>query len=266
MIPATQETTYVFIDGAYLRKAADELMRRMFGTVADLNFDAIRPGTNVRRVFYYDCLNDIRAENEAVPDFEARVARQEAMFDSIQSLSDFHVRLGSVTGKRRKLRQKKVDVLLAVDALEHAFRGNMSRFCLIAGDLDFAPLIDCLIRLGTYVEVMFERTSAAVDLYRAADRSQEITFHTAYSWSSTEFQKHNPIPRRWSGGGMPSGYALVKWGSTGGKQVGLYKSTSDCLLSAERFDANGFTLFVSFPDINFLEKYFTGVYGPISWA
>ena len=41
---------------------------------------------------------------------------------------------------RKKLRQKKVDVLLAVEALDHAFRGNMSRAYLIAGDLDFAPL------------------------------------------------------------------------------------------------------------------------------
>jgi uncharacterized LabA/DUF88 family protein len=261
-----QERTYVFVDGNYLRKVADGLMQEMFGVDAELNFDAIRPGNNVRRVFYYDCLNDLRLEGEPDSEFDARVSRQEAIFSSIQCLRGFHVRLGSVSGSRRKLRQKKVDVLLAVDALEHAFRGNMSHFCLIAGDLDFAPLIDCLVRIGTYVEVVYERRSAAVDLYRAADSSQEMTFSTVYCWTTKEFQSQHPIPRGYCGGGLPSGYTQIKSGAANGRAAGLYKSTADYLLAAERFDANNFTLFLHFPDVEFLEKYFRLVHGPLHWS
>ncbi len=95
---------------------------------------------------------------------------------------------------RKKLRQKKVDVLLAVEALDHAFRGNMSRAYLIAGDLDFAPLVDSLIRLGTYVHALYSKKSAAKGLYAAADFGQPITFNEAHRWSTPDFRQRHPIP------------------------------------------------------------------------
>lgn len=266
MAPAAQERTYVFIDGNYLRRVADNFMQEMFGVSAELNFDAIRPGTNVRRVFYYDCLNDLHGDRESDSEFGARVAKQEAIFNSIQSLRGFHVRLGSLSGVRRKLRQKKVDVLLVVDALEHAFRGNMSHFCLVAGDLDFAPLVDCLVRIGTYVEVVYEPRSAAVDLYRAADSSQMMTFNMVYGWSTKKFQAEHPIPRGHCGGGLPPGYTQLKSGSANGKAAGFFKSAAGYLLMAEHFDANDYTLFLQFPDAEFLEKYFRIVHGPLHWS
>jgi uncharacterized LabA/DUF88 family protein len=261
-----EHTTYVFIDGNYLRKVADNFMQEMFGVASELNFDAIRPGTNVRRVFYYDCLNDLRNNGESDAEFEARVAKQESVFNTIQSLRGFHVRLGSVTGSRRKLRQKKVDISLAVDAMEHAFRGNMSHVCLVSGDLDFAPLVDCLVRIGTYVEIMYERRSAATDLYRAADGSQEITFGSVYHWSTTDFRRRYPIPSGHCGGEFPSGYKSVKIGTANGKKVGLYKGSTDFLLAAEQFDPNKFTLFLQFAEPEFLEKYFRVAYGPLEWS
>lgn len=261
------DTTYVFIDGNYLRLVADQVMGEMFGTTADLNFDAIRPGVNVRRIFYYDCLNDRHRESESDTEFTARLAQQEALFGSIQSLRDFHVRLGSVTGQK-KLRQKKVDVLLVVDALEHAFRGNMSRFRLIAGDLDFAPLVDCLVRLGTYVEVMYAPRSAAVDLYRAADYSEELTFSTIYGWSTSSFRSQHPIPSGYLSGPEPLNHPVIRSGSYKGKTVRLLKTSDGYMLVAEKFDTNTppFTLYLSFPDAQFLEKYFSAIYGPLEWT
>ena len=70
-------------------------------------------------------------------DFKKRLDKQTAEFNAIQPLPLFHVRHGSLTGENRKRRQKKVDVQLAVDALEHAFRQNMSQMVLVAGDMDF---------------------------------------------------------------------------------------------------------------------------------
>lgn len=264
-VPLLQEKTYLFIDGNYLRKVADRFMQEMFAVDAELNFDSIRPGNNVLRVFYYDCLNDLRQDGESASDFEARVSKQEAIFKSIQSLRGFHVRLGSASGSRRKLRQKKVDVLLAVDALEHAFRGNMNHFCLLAGDLDFAPLVDCLVRIGTYVEVLYERRSAAVDLYNAADSAQEIIFNAVYNWTTNEFRSQHPIPHGYLSSGFPSGYTVRKQGSAGGNKASLHKA-ADYLLAVEQFDANGFTLFLNFSDQEFHEKYFRLVYGPLDWS
>lgn len=125
-----EDRTYVFVDGAYLRRVADALIGEMFSVPAELDLRTLQGvGPNVRRVFYYDCLNDVQRENEPAVEFTNRVNAQQATFDEIQSLEGFHVRLGSLSGSHRKLRQKKVDVLLAVEALDHAVRGNMSRAC-----------------------------------------------------------------------------------------------------------------------------------------
>jgi UDP:flavonoid glycosyltransferase YjiC (YdhE family) len=45
-------------------------------------------------------------------EFEKRVEAQQATFDHIQRLEGFHVRLGSLSGARKRLRQKKFNVLL----------------------------------------------------------------------------------------------------------------------------------------------------------
>lgn len=260
------DKTYVFVDGAYFRKVADEFMEEMFSVPAEIDFRSLRGvGPNVERVFYYDCLNDIRKDGESEVDFAKRVEGQQAVFDAIQSLEGFHVRLGSVSGARKKLRQKKVDVLLAVEALDHAFRGNMSRACLIAGDLDFAPLVDSLIRLGTYTQVLYSRKSAARELYKAADIGQPITFNQVYSWSTPEFRKHHPIPLATANDSLPAGVArtLIKSGTVNGSAISLYKTGNDYLLYSPRFDL--YSLIVRFPGQDFLEKYFSINYGSITW-
>jgi hypothetical protein len=72
--PFAPPETYLFVDGAYLRKVADEWTQELFGVPAEINFAALRnlfPHT--RRVFYYDCLNDKQKDGESQTDFDARV-------------------------------------------------------------------------------------------------------------------------------------------------------------------------------------------------
>jgi len=260
-----EDMTYVFVDGAYLRRVADDLIGEMFSTPAELDFRALRGvGPNVRRIFYYDCLNDVQKENEPTANFTSRVNAQQAAFDEIQSLEGFHVRLGSLSGSHRKLRQKKVDVLLAVEALDHAVRGNMSRACLIAGDLDFAPLVDSLIRLGTYVQILYHPRSAARGLYMAADIGQPITFGDVYNWSTPDFRRRHPIPSALANGPPPTAeHAVIKSGTSNGKAVSLYKVGDEYLLFSPKYDH--YSLAVQFSEANFLEKFFGIAYGPIEW-
>jgi len=239
----------------------------MFGVPAEIDFSRLyRVTQNVRRVFYYDCLNDIQGEKESESDFKLRVDKQQDLFDPIQGLPGFHVRLGSVSGgSPRKLRQKKVDVLLVVDALDHAFRGNMSQACLIAGDLDFAPLVDSLIKLGTYVQVLYEPRSGARGLYSAADIGQPITFSTVYGWSSSRFCDQHPIPSGIAGGPAPmhESLALVKSGLVNDQSISLHKTNKDHFLYCQKYGPH--SLLLRFPDAALLEKYFSFVYGPIDW-
>jgi uncharacterized LabA/DUF88 family protein len=216
----SQMRTYAFIDGHYIRKVADDFMMQMFGVPAELDFGRMR---FCDRIYYYDCLDDLRRASESEEDFKKRLDEQIAEFNAIQSIAGFHVRYGSLTGENRKRRQKKVDVQLAVDALEHAFRQNMSDAILVAGDLDFAPLVECLIRVGTRVTVMYERTSAAADLYRAADISNEIKLNQVHGWCSNSFQQRHHLPAATLGGSLtPDTYIVQRVGSVGGKTALLH--------------------------------------------
>lgn len=149
---------YLFVDGAYLRARHAEALNSVFGETADLHLADLRtifPGP-IQRVYYYDSLHDIPKAGETAEQLTARVESQQKFFDEIQSYEGFHVRLGSLSGTSRRFRQKEVDILLAVDALDHAFRRNMSEVTLLAGDLDFAPLVEALVRLGVWVEICYD--------------------------------------------------------------------------------------------------------------
>lgn len=241
-------------------------MMQIFSVPAEIEFASLRNATaDVRRVFYYDCLNDIQKDGESDADFKNRVDTQQVLFDKVQSLDGFHVRLGSLSGTRKKLRQKKVDVLLVVEALDHAFRGNMSRICLIAGDLDFAPLVDSLIRLGTYVQILYSPKSAARGLYIAADMGQPITFNHVYGWSTAEFRARHPIPAATSNELLPPQLirAAIRSGVVDGKPISLYQVGNQYMLHTPKYDS--YSLSVRYTDLDFLERYFGLVYGPITW-
>ncbi|MBI3669723.1 MAG: NYN domain-containing protein [Acidobacteria bacterium] len=159
---------YLFIDGAYVRQRYSERMMEYFREEGELDFARLFSSAGAFKAFYYDCLDDCQKRDESTENFDRRVEQQTQFFESIQALPGYHVRLGSLSGAARKIRQKKVDVLLAVDVLTHAFQKNMTAACLIAGDLDFEPVVASLIHLGVYVRVMYDRKSIAPDLYRGA--------------------------------------------------------------------------------------------------
>jgi uncharacterized LabA/DUF88 family protein len=238
------EQCYLFIDGAYLRQRHGEMLSRVFGTAAEPDLSNLRQalpwrtpeGTRgqLQRVFYYDCLHDIAKVNETPEQLDARIRDQRAFFDKIQSNHGFHVRLGSLSGSSKKFRQKEVDILLAVEMLDNAFRKNMTSVALIAGDLDFAPLVDSLVRLGTWVDVYHDPKSIAPGLLASADRATPLVFHNYYALCDAEFQSGHPLPQTQ----MPAawqpvdrGFALAREGRLpNGDAVGLYKSDAGSVI------------------------------------
>ena len=78
-------------------------------------------------------------------EFEEGKQKQEMELNRIRKVYGTHVRLGSLTGIEKKRRQKEVDILLAVDMMNHAVRQNMTRAVLLSGERDFKPLIESLV-------------------------------------------------------------------------------------------------------------------------
>src|SRR5262245_9289366 len=119
------EQTYLFVDGGHLRRHYPQTAQRWFGDEARLEVRQVKEKLQATKCFYYDCVDDIQGENESQESFEIRLREQEAQFAKIQEIYATHVQLGSMTGTRKNKRQKQVDILLAVDMLNHAFRRNM---------------------------------------------------------------------------------------------------------------------------------------------
>lgn len=189
------EPTYLFIDGGHLRKYYAEGVREWFGNSGEINFTALKAQMQAFKVFYYDCLDDLRRSGESEEEHNERVSRQEAQFDMIRSVVGAHVRLGSLAGnKEKKRRQKEVDILLTVDMMNHAIRQNMRRAVLLTGDRDFKPVVESLVQMGMFVEIVGDVRHTSQELIGAADASKLLGLQDYFSISSSALINQYPLP------------------------------------------------------------------------
>jgi uncharacterized LabA/DUF88 family protein len=184
--------SYLFIDGGYLRKHFNEQMQTSYGVVPAVDFELLAASFKSERTYYYDPIDFERHATEADDGFQARVAQAEGVHDHINSLQGFHVREGHVrrSPKRRNREQKAVDVQLAVYALEHAARGNMKLMMLLAGDLDFEPLLTSLERLGVRTRLIYVPQHTSKELMQAADETRKVTLEHFRAWSAPSFREN----------------------------------------------------------------------------
>lgn len=257
-----EEITYVFIDGGYLRERAKADLENYFGETSTLDFTKIAGTINVRKSFYYDCLDTIQGREELEADFKTRVAEQESYFNTIRAIPGFHVRLGVLAGEKRR-QQKEVDVLLAVDMMNHAIRKNMTKAVLIAGDRDFKPVVESLIQMGVWVEVWSSVRYSSEQLRHAADSWVRITIRRLYSWCSDDFIKgrYCPSEGKWH---PPADLGeKLREGIVNGNKFGVTRhSRGSCWAYFPETE----DLLVKARDQNELEKYIRAEYGEITWS
>ncbi len=257
-----RETSYLFIDGGYLRRRYEEAIDSVFRIPGELDYSNIRSAFSCAKAFYYDCLDECKPA-EASSDYAARRKTQEDLFNSIREIPGFHVRTGTLSGRR----QKEVDVALAVDMLTHAFYKNMSRAVLIAGDLDFRPVVDSLVKLGAWAEVASARSTTAKPLQWAADQHRELTFLDLYSWSTDTFRSRHPIPNlevgntRW----VPHGWTLARTGRFGESQALLIQNGQALMIQFIPSNQKNVNNLVFHGGFEVLERYFKAMFGEIEW-
>jgi uncharacterized LabA/DUF88 family protein len=260
------EDTYLFVDGEYLHRIYSEAMDSVFGSHGEINFSPIKDLARAKRVFIYDCLDEVRRSGEDDATYNARVAAQEEAFEKFRAPGGIHVRLGSLRGQKR-FRQKEVDVLLATDMLTHGYDGNMQRAVLLAGDLDFRPIVDALVRRGVFIEIWYEKKSAAKELPGAADFGMEISFNQLHAWSDPFFQTRCRVPSVSSSFVQPAGatHLPVQEGRWRGRtKVTLFQDQGNgsFLLRAEQSSG---VLWAAHEDSTVLTRYFDVVFGTVNW-
>lgn len=258
------EDTYLFIDGEYLRRIFDDAMRWMFLCPTrdeDIDYTEIKRLAQAKRVFFYDCIDDEKQQNESEPEFQKRVRTQETFFTKLGELKGFHIRQGSLKGTGKKRRQKEIDVLLATDMLTHGYDGNMATAVLLAGDLDFRPAVENLVRRGVFVEVWYEPRSASAELPGAADHGKRLGFHTLHDWGTAYFQKHHPLPTVSKDEGVQG--KLIKEGLCDGRRVLLIGV--DASQSVLRLEGSDHPWLYHHADHGVLERYVPLIHGTIDW-
>lgn len=261
--------TYLFIDGEYLRQIHRKAMTDFFDAEGELDLTDIMQHAGAHRAYLYDSIDDELRTGETEEQRAARVRPLEEFFARVRALAGFHVRLGTVTGRNKKRRrQKEVDVLLAVDMLTHGFNGSMEKAVLLAGDLDFRPIVETLVRNGLFVHVWYDGTSIAEELPGAADHGAAIHFRTLYLWNSEAFRKAHRIPvenRDVEGPFVPN---LVQVGVIDGCETelhhinhGPYPEVWELWIRLEP----GQNIAMRDSDRELLLRYAKAQYGPIEW-
>jgi uncharacterized LabA/DUF88 family protein len=174
---------YAFLDGGYVRQRLEELgvdwTEISLRSVALSSLDFIGGGwgaaMTLSRAFLYDAVSD------DVDELTDRVAKWLARNNREM---DLHVKRGRLRGASGdRLRQKGVDVQLAVDALSFATSGVLDVVMLVAGDADFAPLAEAVRNKGPLVAVCAFRRGLSPLLADAADRVGYLP-NDAGSWES----------------------------------------------------------------------------------
>jgi len=261
------EQTYLFIDGGHLRRYYAESVSEWFEGESELDFNIVKNTFRALKCFYYDCLDDIKHDGETDSDFSIRVTKQEAYFNEIREIYGTHVRLGSLTGSAKNKRQKKVDILLAVDMMNHATRRTMSKAILLAGDRDFEPVVESLVEMGLIIEVAGDERHTSKDLASAADSYRKIAFDDYFAWSSEALKSKYPRPTMWNGAGMFNviqGGRLLQKGTLGEYQVSLYESPnkfSALLTHDDSIKSLAYTL----DNLERLKLYLKVMHGEVNW-
>ena len=172
---------------------------------------------------------------------------------------------------KRKREQKAVDVQLAVDALEHAARSNMTMAILLTGDLDFEPLLGSLERMGVRTRLAYVPRHTSTDLLRAADEIRKITLQHFYSWSAPSFRANHKTVKLEYGQGRPEPpiFEPCREGVWDGRQVTLFKTINQAAprLYAEwgnELTEPSYTF--EHPEIDKLPLAFELTFGEIEWS
>ena len=160
------ERVAIFIDGSnFYHCVKDEFGKTSldFGKL----IDALCSDRELVRAYYYNAPVD----QTSAPDM---YRGQQRFFDALRQVPYFEIRLGRLEQRGREWVEKGVDVALAVNMLELAYRNVYDTAILVSGDADFSNAVEAVKALGKHVELAFVRYGCAQQLRQVCDRYVEM--------------------------------------------------------------------------------------------
>lgn len=260
-----QPVSYLFIDGAYLRNVLERFEAEVYGGTP-VPVDYRKLASSHAKVFYYDC-PPAKRQQETDEAFLGRERLQEGLHRNLRSHRGWHIYEGVVKRTGKRARQKEVDILIAVDMLTHAYRRNMNSVSFVAGDQDFRPLVNALVRDGMFIELMYDPASISTDLADAADLRTPLSPYLIFEWLEDSFKKAYPLPER-SGGSAkmapsspPLETGVLNWGA-----AELFHDGDQFLIIHPYEDNPEMFLRMRHPNRSLLKVVHSKTYGPCEWS
>ena len=159
---------FFYVDAGYVKSAVQRCCRQI-GLVPPTGFRwPLGEKFQGDRINIYDAPPP-QKNGETDADYANRLTDFHDAMELLNASPNFVVRLGYIRGKGGKSRQKGVDVRMAVEMLNNAMLGRIEEVVLVSGDLDFKPVVDTLVTIGTRVTIFADRKTASKELISAAD-------------------------------------------------------------------------------------------------
>ena len=183
------ERLAAFIDGSNLYHALEENCGRM-----DLDFGAfvnkMCGERQLFRAYYYNILQDPERRGTAYQE-------QQKFLATLYNTPYLEVCLGISKYRGDVLIEKGVDIMMATDVLQFAYRDLYDVAVLVSGDADFAYAMQAVKNLGKHVEVVAFPSNLSYELTQTADvlHVLERDFFDDL-WSSNRDEKGNAKPQR----------------------------------------------------------------------
>jgi len=178
-----QDTSYLYIDGAYLERLAKDFQKAYNIENLDAIFNPKALIAHHERVYYYDAL-PAKKKNQSDEEFKLIFEEKRQQLEKIARFENFFWRPGKskFDSRLKKLTQKGVDVALATDMMSHAFRGIVKKVTLLAGDLDFFRVLEVLVDEGIKVELLCAKNSVSNELFDVVDKATFINDDRIATW------------------------------------------------------------------------------------
>ncbi len=157
----------IFIDGSNLYHSLDENCRRF-----DVDFGALSVKLcgerNHFRTYYYN----VRQSAERNP---IAYEGQQKFLAALQNTPYLDLRLADIKTRGDITIEKGVDIMLASDLINMAWKDLYDVAIVVSGDGDFAYAVQCVKDLGKHVEVAAFQSSLSHELSQVADYCEYLS-------------------------------------------------------------------------------------------
>jgi uncharacterized LabA/DUF88 family protein len=162
----------ILIDGGYLDKVLENDFSRARVDIGKLGDELAGPDERLR-TYLCHCMPYV----SAIPteDEKKRYSAYDRYISALKRLPRFQFRQGKLQKTPDGFRQKRVDILIAVDIVRMSSNRQIDRVVLIAGDSDLVPAIEAARDAGVVVTLYYSRNSVHNELLQSCDERIEIT-------------------------------------------------------------------------------------------